>query len=171
MTSACATVPRYRILETTTGPFYICEIPDGQIRTGWCSLDAAALNNAKLSPTLREDLAKRLARFFKGHPEDFSDVPHPTGPPFQSACWRAARRIGPGETYTYAQLAQAAGRAGAARAAGQAMRRNPLPVIVPCHRVLASGGGLGGFAGTRGAGSSALGIKRSLLRMEGHQID
>jgi O-6-methylguanine DNA methyltransferase len=69
--------------------------------------------------------------------------------PFRQAVWAALRAIPRGETRTYAQIAAAAGRPGAARAAGQACAVNPVPILVPCHRVLAAGGRLGGFAGGR----------------------
>jgi methylated-DNA-[protein]-cysteine S-methyltransferase len=68
-------------------------------------------------------------------------------PPFFRAAWLACLKIPAGETRTYAWLAAAAGRPGAARAAGQAMARNPLPLVVPCHRVVGSDGGLQGYGG------------------------
>jgi methylated-DNA-[protein]-cysteine S-methyltransferase len=68
--------------------------------------------------------------------------------------------VSPGETTSYAALAAAAGRPGAARAVGSAMANNPVPIVVPCHRVLASNGGLGGYGG-------GLSMKRRLLQLEG----
>jgi methylated-DNA-[protein]-cysteine S-methyltransferase len=69
-----------------------------------------------------------------------------TKAPFLQAAWRAMERIPEGATCTYAELAARAGRPRAVRAAGQACARNPLPLFVPCHRVLGSGGALGGFS-------------------------
>ncbi len=70
------------------------------------------------------------------------------GTPFQRTVWRALRAIPPGQTRTYAELARAVGCGpGAARAVGQACGANPIPVLTPCHRVLAAGGKLGGFSG------------------------
>ncbi len=69
-------------------------------------------------------------------------------------------RVRAGSTTTYGELAAAAGRPGAARAVGSAMARNPVPIVVPCHRVLASGGGLGGYGG-------GLSMKQRLLELEG----
>lgn len=66
--------------------------------------------------------------------------------PFVHAAWNALKRVPPGKTVSYAELAARAGRPRAVRAAGQACATNPLPLFVPCHRVLASGGGLGGFS-------------------------
>ena len=76
------------------------------------------------------------------------------------AAWDACRRIPPGETRSYAWLAQAAGRPLAARAAGQSMARNRLAMIIPCHRVIGSDGGLHGY------GAGGLGVKARLLDME-----
>ncbi len=70
------------------------------------------------------------------------------------------RRVGPGKTISYGELAEVVGHPGAARAVGTAMARNPVPIVVPCHRVLASGGGLGGYGG-------GLEMKKTLLRLEG----
>ena len=165
---ACPGISCYRVLETPTGAFLLTQDGEGEIRTGWCELDACPPKDARRTPHLLESLAQRIVRFFEGHAVDFSDVPHPDGPPFFRACWRSARDISHGKTWTYAQLASAAGRPGAARAAGQAMRHNPLPVIVPCHRVLATNGGLGGFAGATLPSSPAIRTKSFLLRLEGH---
>jgi methylated-DNA-[protein]-cysteine S-methyltransferase len=74
-----------------------------------------------------------------------------------------AREVGWGETVTYGELADLAGRPRAARAAGSAMRDNPLPFVIPCHRVVAAGGKIGGYGG----GRNAIALKRSLLAREG----
>ena len=81
------------------------------------------------------------------------------GTPFQQAVWRALLEIPCGETRTYGQIAERIGRPRAARAVGQAVGANPLPIVVPCHRVVA-GDGLGGFGG-------GLAMKRRLLEIEG----
>ena len=81
-------------------------------------------------------------------------------PPFFRAAWGACRRIPPGETRSYRWLAAEAGNPLALRAAGQAMARNRFSLIIPCHRVIASDGGLGGYGG------GGLGVKERLLRME-----
>jgi methylated-DNA-[protein]-cysteine S-methyltransferase len=74
-----------------------------------------------------------------------------------------AREVGWGETVTYGELADLAGRPRAARAAGSAMRDNPLPFVIPCHRVVAAGGKIGGYGG----GRNAVALKRQLLAREG----
>ncbi len=80
--------------------------------------------------------------------------------PFFGAAWNACRSIPPGETKSYAWLAAEAGSPLAMRAAGQAMARNRFSLIIPCHRVIASDGGLGGYGG------GGLGVKARLLQME-----
>lgn len=110
------------------------------------------------------DLPSRLERYFTGERVDFSDVEIDVSSqgPFIAAAQLAARRIPYGTLVTYRELARMAGRERAARAAGTAMAKNSVPIIVPCHRVVASGG-IGGFA---------LGLewKRTLLRLEGVDI-
>lgn len=80
---------------------------------------------------------------------------------FHRRVYAAARRLGPGQTCTYGELAAALGEAGAARAVGQALRANPCAVIVPCHRVLAARGGSGGFSAPGGVST-----KLRLLEIE-----
>ena len=94
-------------------------------------------------------------------PGDFAHIPLDVkGTVFQEACWKALREIPPGETRTYAEIAAAAGNARAVRAAGSANARNNVAVLIPCHRVIRTGGDLGGYA-------YGLDIKRELLRREG----
>jgi O-6-methylguanine DNA methyltransferase len=81
---------------------------------------------------------------------------------FQQRVLQAAQGIPAGTVWTYGQLAQSIGRPRASRAVGQALGRNPVPIIVPCHRVIASDGSLGGYSGGGGLDS-----KRWLLRLEG----
>ena len=83
-----------------------------------------------------------------------------SGTEFQQRVWRVLRRITPGQTWSYAEVARAIGRAKAVRAVGNACGANPIPVLVPCHRVLAANEELGGFSGARK-------WKRMLLGREG----
>ena len=111
-------------------------------------------------------LRTRVHAWLAGADDAFLDVPLPDGTDFQRRCWAACRRIPRGETRTYAWLAAEAGSPGAARAAGQAMRRNPLPIIVPCHRVVGSGGWLGGYSGDDAPSGPQVNLKRFLLQSE-----
>jgi len=111
------------------------------------------------------ELHEMLRRYFDGAAVDFWPIPLDLEEttPFRRAVWRAARELRWGETIHYGGLAQRLGRPGAARAVGQALGANPVPIVVPCHRILAAHGKLGGF----GAG---LPWKRELLRIEGHPL-
>lgn len=119
------------------------------------------------SPSARRLIA-RLQKFARGRGhDDFLDVSLDAGhlTEFGLAVTERCRRIPSGHTMTYGELAAAAGYAGAARAVGSVMRRNRWPLIVPCHRVVAAGGHLGGYSAPSG-----LDMKRRLLRLEGSQL-
>jgi methylated-DNA-[protein]-cysteine S-methyltransferase len=107
---------------------------------------------------------KLLQHYMKGERVDFADVALDLTrtSDFHRAIYAAARRLGWGQTSTYGALAREAGAPDAARAVGQAMGRNPVPIIIPCHRVLASGNKIGGFSAFGGATT-----KERLLAMEG----
>jgi len=111
------------------------------------------------------DLPARLVRYFAGEIADFSDVKIDTARRgrFHSAALLAAQTIPRGTVVSYGELARMAGNPRAARAAGTAMATNTMPIIVPCHRVIAAGGKIGGFG-------PGLEWKRDLLRLEGVDI-
>ncbi len=111
------------------------------------------------------DLPGKLRRYFDGETVDFSTVPIDQSAygPFHAKVIAAAQQIPYGTLVTYQELARTAGSERAARAAGSAMASNNTPIIVPCHRVVAAGGKIGGF----GLG---LGWKRDLLKIEGVEI-
>ena len=103
-----------------------------------------------------------LERYFQGDARALKDIilDLTDAPPFFAAAWEACRAIPAGETRSYAWLAAEAGRPNAARAAGQAMARNPLALVIPCHRVIGSNGDLHGY------GAGGLSVKARLLQME-----
>jgi methylated-DNA-[protein]-cysteine S-methyltransferase len=109
-------------------------------------------------------LIRRLQAFASGKPEQFDDVQITLEPqtPFQRAVIGRCRKIPWGETRTYGELANIAGRPRAARAVGNVMATNRFPLIVPCHRVVAAGGALGGYSAPEGPR-----MKKRLLRLEG----
>jgi len=115
--------------------------------------------------TLREAAApapvsRALVAYFHGETDALDEVPTATGgTPFQRDVWNALRRIPAGTTISYGQLAANLGRPGSARAVGAANGANPIPIIVPCHRVIGADGTLTGFA-------SGLARKRWLLDHE-----
>lgn len=105
--------------------------------------------------------AKReLAEYFAGKRKRFAVALSPKGTPFQRSVWKAIATVGFGETITYGELARRAGHPGSARAAGAATGRNPIGIIVPCHRIMGANGSLTGYAG-------GLQRKRALLALEG----
>ena len=118
-----------------------------------------------------ERLRTRIDAYLAGAHDDFGDVPVPAGTDFQRACWAACRTIPRGGTRSYAWLAAAAGSPAAARAAGQAMRRNPMPIVVPCHRVVGAGRWIGGYSGEARTDGPMIGIKMALLQLEAGHAD
>ena len=107
-----------------------------------------------------EQAMRELLRFFD-HPETPFTVPlDAEGTPFQLEVWALVRAIPAGRTATYGELAKKLGKPGSSRAVGAANGANPIPIIVPCHRVVGSDGTLTGYAG-------GLEMKRALLRHEG----
>ena len=107
------------------------------------------------------DLPRRLKCYLEGEPVDFTDKLDLAGATrFQQSVWHMTRTIPYAETRSYAWVASQLGLPGAARAVGQALGRNPLPIVVPCHRVIGSDGGLVGFGG-------GVEMKEYLLRLEG----
>jgi methylated-DNA-[protein]-cysteine S-methyltransferase len=103
--------------------------------------------------------AQQLQEYFAGTRQQFDLALDPQGTPFQLAAWQVLAEIPYGETISYGEQARRLGRQGAARAVGAANGRNPLPIVVPCHRVVGAGGKLVGFGG-------GLAAKRYLLDLE-----
>ncbi len=120
-----------------------------------------SVNQATWSPRLFDDLVERLKVYLSGHKATFPDELDLSGAtPFQRKVWETTRLIPYAETRSYLWVAEQIKRPKAVRAVGQALGRNPLPVIIPCHRVVASDGKLGGFSG-------GVEMKRHLLWLEG----
>jgi len=120
-----------------------------------------SLNQADRSPHLFQDLEERLRIYFSGHKVTFPDKLDLSGATaFQREVWETTRLIAYGETRSYTWVAEQIEKPRAVRAVGQALGRNPLPIIVPCHRVLTSNGKLGGFSG-------GIEVKKRLLHLEG----
>src|SRR3954470_14015624 len=125
--------------------------------------DGQAADIARLAAT-------RLSAFLAGDPLDLAVVPVDLAdrPAWDRLVLGAVRAIGRGETASYGEIARRIGRPGAARAVGGAVARNPVGVLVPCHRVIAGDGSLGGYgAAAWGGRQAALEVKRALLLLEG----
>jgi len=155
---------RYARFETPLGT--MIAVADGGKLTG---LD---FTDAKYAPAigadwiedcadrLLRDCAAQVAEFFAGERGRFDLPLAPRGTPFQQRVWREIATVPFGETITYAELAARAGSPGSARAAGAATGRNPIALVVPCHRVVGTDGALTGYAG-------GLRRKEKLLVLEG----
>ncbi|MCH8825993.1 MAG: methylated-DNA--[protein]-cysteine S-methyltransferase [Chloroflexi bacterium] len=123
-----------------------------------------SLDGAEPDPERFLPLREKVTRYLNGEDVTLADeaIDVEDASPFHQAAWKACRSIPKGETRTYKWLAAQAGKPLAPRAAGQAMARNRLALIIPCHRVVASDGSLRGF----GKGASQLGLKQRLLDLE-----
>jgi methylated-DNA-[protein]-cysteine S-methyltransferase len=108
---------------------------------------------------LERQVARELTEYLAGTRTGFTFRVSPTGTPFEQRCWDALQSIPYGETRTYGEIARAVGVPNGARAVGSANHKNPIPIVIPCHRVVAAGGGLGGYGG-------GLELKRRLLALE-----
>ena len=116
------------------------------------------LSAPSVAAPLREAVAQ-LEAYFAGRLSRFDLPLSLEGTPFQQECWSILRSIPYGETVSYGEIARRIGRPAASRAVGAANGSNPIPIIVPCHRVIGSNGSLTGFGG-------GLSIKRQLLELE-----
>lgn len=161
----------YDIFETAFGWIGVVASPNG-IRRLTLPERSRADAEAELGGSIRGaaqdssrfcELRARLDRYFSGEPEDLTrEEIDLSDPEFFTKVRAACRTIPAGETRTYSWLARVAGRPNASRAAGQAMARNPVPLLIPCHRVVGSDGRLHGFGGGVG-----LPLKARLLELEG----
>jgi methylated-DNA-[protein]-cysteine S-methyltransferase len=143
------------VLDTPVGPLTLFAMGGALTRIDFGATAEPSGPSETLERAIRE-----LRDYFAGDRRTF-DVPlAPSGTPFDLEVWEALRGIRHGETISYAELARRVGRPAAARAVGHANGRNPLPIVIPCHRVIASDGSLGGYAG-------GLPMKRALLDLEG----
>jgi len=142
------------VINTPIGPF--------EIRAEGNAIVYADFSDSVTMPpqsNLLREAAKQLDEYFIGECRSFDLPLRPAGTPFQTAVWQGLLGIPYGETVSYGQLAALIGRPGAARAVGGANRVNPLPVFIPCHRVIAADRKLGGF-------SCGLWRKEFLLKLE-----
>jgi O-6-methylguanine DNA methyltransferase len=121
-------------------------------------IDPAARRLRK--PGLFRTAAVQLKEYFAGDRTEFDLPLSPTGTPFQNTVWNELAKIPFGETISYTDLAERVGRPGSHRAVGAANGRNPLPIVIPCHRVIGKSGKLTGYAG-------GLEAKQKLLELEG----
>jgi len=158
----------YTIFETVMGWVGIVGSPKGLIASTLPkptsqevqSCLSKHMNNAVYSPDSFKDLVNRFNEYFNGNHVVFPDKLYLENHSlFKRNVWEAASNIPYGETRSYSWIAEKTGKYKAQRAVGQALGENPLPVIIPCHRVIAANGQLGGFTG-------GVEMKRRLLQIE-----
>jgi methylated-DNA-[protein]-cysteine S-methyltransferase len=149
-----------RVVKTAVGPLVLSASDEGLTHLDLPGKGTAAATEGSPASSAHLDRAVRqLDEYFAGSRTSFDLDLSPAGTDFQRSVWFALADIPYGETISYAELAQWVGRPRAFRAVGQANGANPLAIILPCHRVIASGGGIGGYGG-------GLDLKRWLLAHE-----
>ncbi len=131
----------------------------GRITNLWFEGSEVPAGAAEEETEVLTEAHRQLDAYLAGELKEFSLPLAPRGTGFQREVWEALRRIPYGETASYKEIAEAVGRPRAFRAVGMANNRNPIPVIIPCHRVIGSDGGLVGYGG-------GLDLKRRLLDLE-----
>lgn len=153
---------RRLLLDSPLGPLGIVTRAGALCRIDF-DADGRTYNHRQPETAIETGVVERLTRYFNGHRETFDDVPVDIAgaTPFRQAVWKALRRIPYGEVRSYKWLSEQVGQTHAFRAVGGANRSNPIPIIIPCHRVIQANGKLGGYQGKAG-----LHIKTFLLRLE-----
>lgn len=145
----------YDTLESPVGTLYL--VFDGKMIRRICFVKPAGLLRKGRAP---QQVKQELREYFERGREEFTiKATFTRGTPFERSVWEALKGIPYGETRTYKWLAERVGNPNATRAVGQALKRNPLPIVVPCHRIIESDGSPGGYS----AGED---IKRRLLAHE-----
>lgn len=161
--------------DSPIGCWEVTATDEGLVSLDHMGEDSLPTSAASPETSMEREAAQLLARYFDRQPVDFAGLPidwsavaaSRGASRFRLRLWRALARVPYGKTVSYAELGEAAGFAKASRAVGQAMGHNPLPIVVPCHRVIAKDGRLGGFMRGQPGGLS---IKRFLLATEGIYI-
>ncbi|MBY5983995.1 methylated-DNA--[protein]-cysteine S-methyltransferase [Halomonas sp. DP5Y7-2] len=144
------------------GAVVIAASARGIARIDFMENAAAATSTPRATP-LTEVCREQLTEFFAGQRQQFDLPLEPQGTEFQRQVWQALAAIPFGETRSYGQLAEGLGRKGAQRAVGAANGRNPISIVIPCHRVIGSDGSLTGYAG-------GMGRKQWLLAFEAQEV-
>lgn len=146
----------YYIYESPIGKLYISTLEESVVRLGFEKSSVKEVYGE--NETIKETISQ-LEAYFAGKIKEFTLPLKPTGTEFQEKVWEALQKIPYGETRSYKEVAKALGNPKACRAVGMANNKNPIAIIIPCHRVVGANGKLVGYAG-------GLDIKETLLNIE-----
>lgn len=156
----------YRIVDSPIGPLTLAG--EGRVLTNLAM--AEQTHEPERAEWIRDDtefgdVAEQLKAYFAGQLQQFDVHLELSGTPFQRAVWDALRRIPYGQTQSYGEIARAIGSPNASRAVGLANGRNPIAIIVPCHRVIGANGSLTGFGGGLDRKSALLELERNTANL------
>ena len=145
------------------GTLQLISEADSLIELNWDGAHKTLSSTTRSQPAILTTAADELSQFFSGQRHDFSVPVKPKGTAFQLSVWRELQAIQWGVTCSYRDIAERLGKPSGSRAVGGAVGRNPIPVIIPCHRIIGASGALTGFSG-------GLQNKKILLGCEGHLL-
>lgn len=135
------------------------QTPRDDLRAAFAAMKVPSAHRIEMRPSSCDAVRRQLDDYYAGRRWHFDLQLRPGGTPFQEQVWSTLRTIPAGRTWSYRQMAEHIGRPTAIRAVGRANATNPIPIIIPCHRLIGSNGSLTGFAG-------GLTMKRALLDHE-----
>lgn len=150
-------------MTTPIGPLYLIASAKGLKGIYWSKQEiklVASLDNSRQEEKILDDASRQLAEYFAGTRKSFNVPFDLEGTPFQIKVWNALSKIPYGQTAAYQDIARNINNSKAVRAVGSANGKNPLCIMIPCHRVITSAGTIGGYAG-------GINVKRQLLALEG----
>ena len=150
-------------MESPLGNLQLVSEADYLIELNWEGTHKVLSSSTRSERAILTTAADELSQFFSGQRSEFSVPIKPKGTAFQLSVWRELQAIAWGVTCSYRDIAERLGKPAASRAVGGAVGRNPIPVIIPCHRILGASGALTGFSG-------GLQNKKILLGCEGHRL-
>ncbi len=142
---------------TSFGPLRIAEEENAIVRLSFAPV--CDVRSSDVSSPLLDEAFRQLEEYFSGRRREFALPLHPSGTAFMKKVWARLREIPYGETASYKEIAVSVGVPGGMRAVGMANNRNPIAIVIPCHRVIGADGSLVGYAG-------GLELKRRLLALE-----
>lgn len=151
------------VMESPVGSLQLVSEADYLIELNWQGAHKVLSNTSWSQPPILMTAADELSQFFNGERHDFSVPLDPKGTAFQLSVWQELQTIEWGATSSYRGIAERLGKPMGSRAVGGAVGHNPIPIIIPCHRIVGTNGSLTGFSG-------GLSNKKALLECEGHPL-